>query len=332
MKAAFLVAPQRIEIRQTADPVVGPGQVKIEPHHIGICGSDVSFFLGHRPAPYPFLGGHEVVGRVVAAGEDVTRITLGQRVIVEPNYPCGACRYCRSGRGNICPNKASLGVSIPGCFSEAFVAPVEFVWPIPPAISDADAVTIEPLAVSLHALWQSSAQIGDTVAVLGCGTTGLLLVHAAVAEGIRVLAYDKFPEKMEMARALGAIVPEGKPLAGWWAEEEVSTVFECAGVPATVELALGSAPRGGEVVLVGLSTAPAQFTPLRLVREGIRVAGSLIYNHPSDFSRAIALVERRVLRPSRVVTDTLPFSEIGRALTLASSGQAGKIVIEMSNG
>lgn len=332
MKAALLLAPKQIEIRQTSDPIPSADQVKIQPHRMGICGSDVSFFLGHRSVTYPFLGGHEVVGHVVATGEGVTRLQIGQRVIVEPNYPCGVCRFCRSGRGNICPNKVSLGVSVPGCFSETFVAPAEFVWPVPASISDADAVTVEPLAVSLHALWKSSAKIGDTVAVIGCGTTGLLLVQAAVAQGIRVLAHDKFPEKMEMARKLGAIETDGTPTAELWAREEVTTVFECAGVAATVELAIGSAPRGSEVMLMGLSSASAQFQPLRLVREGIRINSSLIYDHPSDFARAIALVERGVLEPSRVVTDSLPFQEIGRALQMACTGQAGKIMIEMENG
>jgi 2-desacetyl-2-hydroxyethyl bacteriochlorophyllide A dehydrogenase len=330
VKAALLLAPRRLEISEIAAPRVGAGEVIIHPTLAGICGSDVSLFAGHRAPPaYPLLLGHEVVGRVSELGKEVTKFSRGQRVVVEPNYPCGVCAFCRAGRGNICPDKKSAGVTVPGCFAEMFAAPAEFVWAVPDAISDEDAVTLEPLAVSLHALWQSGAQMGDTVAVLGCGATGLLLIHAAVNQGVRVLAFDKLPEKMEFARRLGADVVPSDNIEKLWRDENVSTVFECAGVPATVELALSAAPRGSQVILMGLATRPASFVPLRLVRGEIRVSGSIIYDHPSDFSRAIALVARGGLHPSQVITDTLPFVSIDRALELASTGQSGKVLLQM---
>lgn len=331
MKAALLLAPHKIEIGQVPEPRAGAGQVLIEPTLAGICGSDVSFYAGHRTPPaYPLLLGHEMVGRVRAVGEGVTRLTVGQRVIVEPNFPCGECAFCRAGRGNICPNKKSLGVNLSGCFAERFIAPAEFVWGVPSTVGDADAATIEPLAVSLHALWQSCARMGDTVAVLGCGATGLLLVHAAVAQGVRVLAHDKFPDKQAMAERLGAVIPSDGDIARVWQTENVTTVFECAGATATVDLALSAVPRGGQVVLMGLATGTASFVPLRLVREEIRVSGSIIYDHPADFRKAIALVAAGTLQPSRIVTDTLSFGEIARALDLASTGQSGKLHLSMS--
>jgi 2-desacetyl-2-hydroxyethyl bacteriochlorophyllide A dehydrogenase len=320
-----------IEISQMQEPRAGAGQVLIEPVLAGICGSDVSFYVGHRtPLSYPLLLGHEMVGRVLAVGEGVAQVAAGQRVIVEPNYPCGVCSFCRAGRGNICPNKTSAGVNVAGCFAERFSAPAEFVWAIPPAVGDVDAATIEPLAVSLHALWQSGARMGDTVAVLGCGATGLLLIHAAVAQGVRVLAHDKFPGKQAMAERLGAVIPSDGDIARVWQAENVTTVFECAGATATVDLALSAVPRGGQVVLMGLATGTASFVPLRLVREEIRVSGSIIYDHPSDFRKAIALVAAGTLRPSRIVTGTLPFDEMGRALDLASTGEAGKLHVSLS--
>jgi threonine dehydrogenase-like Zn-dependent dehydrogenase len=329
MKAAFLVEPKRIEFREISEPRAGVDQVLIQPTRFGICGSDVSFYLGHRAAPYPFLLGHEILGRVSVVGDGVADLEIGQRVIVEPNYPCGTCAFCRSGRGNICPNKTSPGISIPGCFADVFAAPAEFVWKIPDEISDADAIVIEPLAVSLHALWSSNARLGDIVAVLGCGATGLLLIQAAVAQGMRVLAHDQLAHKLAMARKLGAIPSDSGDIAKLWRDEDVTTIFECAGVTATVELALSAAPRGSQVVLIGLSSAPASFVPLRLVREGIGICGSMIYDHPSDFARTIALVKEGVLHPSQIVTDEVPFGELDRALRLATTGRSGKIVVAM---
>ncbi len=332
IKTALLVAPKKIEITDFPVPQVDRTQVLIAPKCVGICGSDVSFFLGHRiPSEYPLLLGHESVGRILAVGSDVTKFSVGQRVIVEPNYPCGACAYCRSGRGNICPNKKSLGVTIPGCFTEQFVAPEEFVWPLPESISDEDAVTIEPMAVSLHALWQSGAQIGDTVAVLGCGATGLLLIHAGVSQGMRVFAHDKLEGKLHMASQLGAQIDQSADILKLWEREGVTTVFECAGVTATVELALSAAPRGAHVVLLGLSTSEASFVPLKLVRGELRVSGTIIYVHPRDFARTIALVEKKVLSPGNIVTNTFTFREIGRALQLASTGEVGKVLLTMES-
>jgi 2-desacetyl-2-hydroxyethyl bacteriochlorophyllide A dehydrogenase len=328
MKAALLFAPTEIEIGDTEVPQLGSDQVLIEPIYLGICGSDVSLYTGHRtPLAYPLILGHEVVGRITAVGEDVTQVVVGQRVLVEPNYPCGVCAYCRAGRGNICPHKQSLGVTISGCFAEQFIAPVEFVWPVPDSISNEDAVTIEPLAVSLHGLWQSGAQIGDTVAVLGCGATGLLMIQAAVSQGMRVFAFDKLENKLDMARQLGAQVDQRRDVSKLWQDEGVTTVFECAGVTSTVELALNAVPRGGQVVLLGLSSSQASFIPLKFVREGIRVSGSIIYDHPADFSRTIALVEEQVLSPKSIITHTFPFQEISHALRLASTGEGGKILL-----
>ena len=329
MKAALLFAPHQVKINEIDAPHADADEVLVQTMRAGVCGSDVSLYAGHRSASYPLLLGHEVVGRVSTLGKDVTKFSSGQRVVVEPNYPCGVCSFCRRGRGNICPNKKSAGVTVPGCFAEMFTAPAEFVWHVPDTISDADAVTLEPLAVSLHALWRSGAQIGDTVAVLGCGATGLLLIHAAVAQGMRVMAFDKLPEKMDLARRFGADISESDDIAKLWLDENVSTVFECAGVPATVELALDSAPRGSQVVLLGLAATPASFVPLRLVREEIRVGGSIIYDHPSDFARTISLVANGILHPSQVITDVLPFDSIDRALELASTGRAGKVLLQM---
>lgn len=332
MRAAFLLAPKEIEIQDTPVPQVDKDQVLIEPIRAGICGSDVSLFSGHRtPSAYPLLLGHESVGYIRAVGENATQFSVGQRVIVEPNFPCGACAYCRSGRGNICPNKKSLGVTISGSFAEQFVAPAEFVWPVPETISIEDAVTIEPLAVSLHALWQSRSQIGDTVAVLGCGATGLLLIQAAIAQGMRVLAHDKLQSKLEMAKQLGAHIDQGADVTNLWREADVTTVFECAGAASIVELALSAVPRGGQVVLLGLSTVQASFVPLKLVREEIRVSGSIIYDHPADFARTIRLVEQQVLSPGKIVTDTFPFAQIERALQLAVTGEVGKVLLTMQS-
>ncbi len=330
IKTAFLEAAGKISISETVAPLPGLDEVLIRPILTAICGSDVSFFEGHRiPSAYPIVLGHEVVGNVVAKGGSVTKVAIGQRVIVEPNYPCGTCKFCRSGKGNICPNKKSLGVTVPGCYTGLFCAPAEFCWPIPKSISDEDAVAIEPLTVSLHALWQSGVKAGDTISVLGCGSTGLLLIQAAKTLGVQIIAHDKVKHKLEMARHFGAEISDNQDLAQLWQEKNVRTVFECAGSSVTVEMALNAAPRGSEVILMGLSSSPASFQPLRFVREGLRMSGSLIYDHPHDFMKAISLVEEKALSPKSIVSDTFSFDRIQEAMQIASTGEAGKIILDM---
>ncbi len=331
MKAALLIEPGRVALEAVPELPLAPGEVMIQPAIAGICGTDISFYSGHRPVSYPFILGHEVAGRVTALGDGVTKLRVGQRVVVEPNYPCGKCALCLAGRGAVCAQKKSMGVNVPGCFAQQASAPAEFVWPLPDGISDRDAATIEPLTVSMHALLQSGAKAGDTVAVLGCGVVGLLLIHAAVGAGVRVIAQDRLPDKLAMARKLGAVAAsEDEDPEQVWRRENVGTVFECAGVSSTVELALRSAPRGAQVILLGLASTPASFVPMRLVREGINLRTSMIYDHPSDFTFVIDLVAKGVLHPASVVTHTYRFDEIGKALELAGTGGAGKIHIEMT--
>jgi L-iditol 2-dehydrogenase len=331
VKAALLLKPESVVIDEIARPLPSSNEVLINPNLIGICGTDVSFYLGHRLVPYPFVLGHEVVGRIAVVGEGVEKLSIGQRVIVEPNYPCGVCRLCAAGHGAVCSKKISMGVNAPGCLAEAVAAPAEFVWPLPDSVSDQDAATIEPLAVSLHALLQSGVRAGDTVSVLGCGVVGLLLIHAAKAAGVRVIAYDRIALKLEMARSLGAdIIQASDDAANLWQQENVTAVFECAGASATVELALNSAPRGAQVVLLGLSSSPASFLPMRLVREGINIRTSMIYDHPADFAHVIELVAKGELNPARVITNTFSFKSVGKALQLAGTGQSGKIHIRMN--
>jgi threonine dehydrogenase-like Zn-dependent dehydrogenase len=158
----------------------------------------------------------------------------------------------------------------------------------------------------------------------------LLLIQAAVSQGMRVIAHDKLESKLDIAKHLGAQTDQSTDIPTLWKDEGVTTIFECAGAASTVELALSAVPRGGQVVLLGLSTSPTTFVPLKLVREEIRVSGSIIYDHPADFARTIALVERKVLSPGRIVTNTFRF-EISQALQLASTGEVGKVLLTMES-
>ncbi|MBO0948051.1 zinc-dependent alcohol dehydrogenase [Fibrella forsythiae] len=335
MKAAFLQSPNQIQLLDRPLPEPGAGEVRVKLRKVGICGSDVHLFLGHRLLDKPTIIGHEGLGQLDKLGAGVTGRSVGERVVIEPNIPCRQCQYCWSGRSNICVNKRVIGVNEAGCFAEYIVLPADFCWHVPDSVSDADAVTVEPMAVALHALLGSSAKPGDTIAVIGLGAIGLLLTHLALSLGYRVFVTELNAAKRQLAETMGAVAvsPSGPPVdqqiavADAWLANNVCAVFECAGTAATASLATAAVPRGAEVVLVGLSTKEATFTPLKIAREGIHIVPSIVYDHPADFRRTIQLIASRVIRPSFVISSQMELDNLQQALEIAALGDETKILI-----
>ncbi len=336
MKAAFLTKPKQIEVKQVDMPEPKEGEVRVKLKMIGVCGSDVHLFLGHRLLDHPNIIGHEGLGYIDKIGDGVADRKIGERVVIEPNIPCCTCAYCRSGRGNICVNKRVVGVNEAGCFAEYICLPSEFCWQIPDSISDNDAVVIEPTAVSVHALLASKAKPGDTIAVIGLGAIGLLLTHLALSLGYKVFVTEINASKVKLATDLGAnaVYTEGETveeqsvkLGQTWEQNDVVVVFECAGSAHTASLVTASAPRGSEIVLVGLSGNLATFKPLKIAREGITIVPSIIYDHPFDFKRTIQLIGSKTIRPSFIINRYMALNELQLALELAAKGDNSKIII-----
>ena len=178
MKAAFLDKPKQLTLKEVEIPEPKAGEVRIKLKMIGVCGSDIHLFLGHRLLDKPTIIGHEGLGYIDKIGIGVKDRTVGERVVIEPNIPCKNCQYCQSGRGNICIHKRVIGVNETGCFTEYITLPFEFCWHIPDSISDNDAVTIEPTTVCVHALLASKAKIGDTMAWWAAAWTKFILSKA----------------------------------------------------------------------------------------------------------------------------------------------------------
>jgi len=154
MRTAVLTEPRNVEFQEVLRPDPDFGQVRVRLKMVSICGSDVHLYQGdwEDRAPFPVRAGHEGIGFIDALGEGVSHLSLGQRVVIEPNIPCGNCRYCWRGQGNICRQKRILGVVEPGCFADYIVLPAQYVFSLPEYISDEDEVLVEPTAVGWHAL------------------------------------------------------------------------------------------------------------------------------------------------------------------------------------
>jgi L-iditol 2-dehydrogenase len=337
MLGAVLEKPKLILLKKLPVPEPLKGEIRIKLTQIGICGSDVHLFEGHRLLENPITIGHEGIGIIDKIGEGVSDRTLGERVVIEPNFPCHHCKYCMSGRGNICINKRVIGVNESGCFAEYICIPSAFGWKIPNEISDEDAVTIEPMAVAYSALFSSKAKPGDTIAIIGLGAIGLLVCHLALKLGYRVLVSEINENKRALAIDLGAeaIITKGNLdeqslfLAKEWLQNDVVAVFECAGSDFTASLCAAAAPRGSEIVLVGLSEKNAHFKPLKIAREGITIVPSIIYDHPFDFQRVIQLIKFKIISPSFIISSYEPLENISLALERVAKGDESKIVINV---
>lgn len=338
MKAAFLKKSLEIDFQEIEIPEPGFGEVRVKLQKVGICGSDVHLFFGHRSLEKPTIIGHEGIGIIDKIGAGVENRKVGERVAVEPNIPCQKCKFCQQGRGNICVNKRVKGLNESGCFAEYIVLPEAFAWKIPNEISDEDAVVLEPTAVAVHALFNTNTKPGDTIAIIGLGAIGLLINHLAIALGYKVLVCEPLQEKLNLAIKEGAIgiKPDGNAdnqvaqLSEAWEKHEVAAVFECAGVSQTASLATAAAPRGSEIILVGLSGGLSTFTPLKIAREGIHIVPSIIYDHPADFRRAIQLIKSGIISPGKIISRTMTFDDLQSALELAAKGDESKIIIEFN--
>ncbi len=335
MFGTFLIKPNEILLKPIKKPEPKSGEIRIKLTKIGICGSDVHLFLGHRQLDQPTIIGHEGLGIIDKIGEGVVDRKVGERVVIEPNIPCRKCHYCMSGHGNICTNKRVIGLNEAGCFAEYITIPSDFGWKVPNAINDEDAVVIEPTAVAVHALFSSKAKPGDTIAVIGLGAIGLLLTHLALSLGYKVFVTEINQAKLKMATDMGAItvstaaLNDTDELSKTWEENMVSAVFECAGTAQTASFATAAAPRGSEIVLVGLSGNLATFRPLKIAREGIHIVPSIIYDHPFDFKRTLQLISSKVIRPSFIISSYTSLQNLQSALELAAKGEESKIVVNI---
>ena len=296
MKTSRLHGPRDMRLEDVPEPMINQDEVLIRVRAMGVCGSDLHIYTGDRPVPYPRILGHEFAGDIVQVGANVSNVRIGQRVTAEPNFWCGRCVYCQAGRQNLCINRVGLAVNVDGSQAEYVKVPAQFVWPLPDNMTFVQGAMVEPLMVSLHAIRRSRAQLGDTVTILGCGTIGLMALLCAKAAGCRIFAVDVIPEKLDLARRLGAneVINglETDPVeAVKRATEGLGSdiVIEAAGFPATVEQSLVMVRQAGRIILIGLSTKPAQLPPIAVARREVEIFGSFIY-HAGEFASAIHLI------------------------------------------
>jgi threonine dehydrogenase-like Zn-dependent dehydrogenase len=301
----------------------------------GICGTDYRIWTGERRVPYPLIPGHEFIGDVVAVGAGVTRVAPGGRVAVEPNWGCDTCDLCREGRENLCLARTAVGIDRDGGFAELAVLPERACWPAPAGLPPDVLLFAEPLAVVTRAVGRAAPRPGETAAVVGAGTLGLLALQLLRARGCRVLAVGRTDRRLGLARELGAestVAGAGEAVADaarrFAGRDGVDLVIETAGTAEAVELSVGQVGLvrpGGRVVLTGLPHDPARIDFFWVVRREIDIRGSMIYRE--EFGEAIALLAGGRIRVEALLTHRFPLAEIDAALAAHRDPASIKVAV-----
>ncbi len=330
-----VVHPGRIAVEAAYIPAPGPDEALVRTLVAGVCGSDLHAARGRHPfVRLPYRPGHEVVGVVESAGSAVEALTPGQRVIVEPDLPCWACKMCTSGRENLCENLQFFGCGYPqGGMADYFTVAARRLHPVPDTLDDHTAALIEPLSTPVHAVRLAGDVAGRSVAVLGAGTIGLVTLAVLRAHGAaRVVSTDPNVAKRERAAALGAhstIDARTPGVAGQVRHAlggSADIVFDCVAIQSSVDQAIAIADKGGTVVVLGV---PAQdvMVPLPIVQDHqIRIQGSATYL-PEDYRESADLLRRGAVRTADFVTATRPLDQVAEAFELASSGNHVKVLV-----
>ena len=288
MRALVYTAPGRVELEDQPRHGAQTGEAEIAIEVAGICGSDISGFLGHsalrRP---PLVLGHELVGRLVD----------GKRVVANPLISCGQCDSCISGAQNLCSSWKLLGLgSTPGSFAEYVALPESQIYPIPDSLSSEQAILAEPLANIVHLFRLASPPPFFRLAIVGAGTMGALALSLANLIGARgIMAADVNDQRLQTMRELGASaavnvghqdgIAEATRLAG----RCFDVVIDASGSAAARQTAFDLCRPGGQVVLLGMATQKSEVNFVPSIRKEHRVVMSFAYT-PVDFRRSLDLL------------------------------------------
>ncbi len=288
MRALVYTAPREMSLQDHPRPTAGQDEIEIAVSAAGICGSDVSGFLGHsrRRIP-PLVLGHELVGRT----------TDGKRVVANPLISCGHCTACLRGAQNLCASWRLLGMDhTAGCYAEYVTLPRAQVFAVPDDLSDATAVLAEPLANVVHLFRIAAPQPFFRMGIIGGGTMGSLALLTAKRLGVKdVLVQDISDVRLEVARGMGASAAvnvsneEGRAQARQFADGGLDLVLDASGVGPARQAAFDLCRPGGTVVLLGMGAEKSEIDFVTSIRKEHRVVMSFAYT-PADFERSLALL------------------------------------------
>lgn len=321
MKALVLEEKGKLSLRDF--PIIGtlgPKDVRIKTHTVGICGSDVHYYthgkIGHFVVTEPMILGHEASGVVLACGADVTHLKPGDRVCMEPGIPDPTSRAAKLGIYNVDPAVRFWATPpVHGCLTPEVIHPAAFTYKLPDTVSFAQGAMVEPFAIGMQAALRARIQPGDVAVVTGAGPIGMMVALAALAGGCsKVIVADLAQPKLDIIgtyegietvniRSTSAVDAVNAATEGWGAD----VVFECSGAaPAILNIAQLARP-GGTVVLVGMPVDPVPVDIVGLQAKELRV--ETVFRYANVYDRAIALIASGKVDLTPLISGTIAFEE-----------------------
>ena len=323
------------------DEPLGPDDVRIRIHTVGICGSDVHYYqygrIGDFVVREPMVLGHEASGTVTEIGKNVSSLKVGDRVCMEPGIPSLNSRAALEGMYNLDPAVRFWATPpVHGCLRESVVHPSMFVFKLPENVGYAEGAMVEPLSVGLQAVKKAAVKPGDVALVCGCGTIGMVTGLAAQAAGCsKVIITDMIGAKLEVAAGYGLVPVDISKhdvqstvdrITGGWG---VDIAFEASGSAASIAGIIKPLCPGGRIVFIGMPIEPVPIDIVAAQAKEARIETVFRYAH--QYPRALALLESGKIDIRPLITDRYKFSEAVRAFEYAANPDPStvKIVIEM---
>jgi L-iditol 2-dehydrogenase len=340
MKAVMKYAPGNgnVAVMDTAEPVCGETQVKIEVAFCGVCGTDLHVLHDTFRNYPPVILGHELAGTIVEVGKNVSGPVRGDRVTVlgATAVTCGKCLYCRSGNFMFCPNRRGMGHGVNGAFARYVVARPDQIYRLPEGFGLDEAALSEPFAAAVQAVSElTEVHLGDTALISGPGPMGLLCLKLLVAEGIHTIVAGAPGDtsRLEAASRIGAaaIVNAGEGNLLEVVKEHtggvgVDVAFECAGHPDSVRGCLDALRPMGRYTQVAISGREIQFPIDRVILKQLTLVGSLCYTERT-WARVMNIYAQGKVRLADLITAKLPISEWSSGFDLCVEKKALKVLL-----
>ncbi len=335
MKAAILLEPQMIVIEDVPAPVAGSGEVVLKVECCGICGTDLQMYRIGSYTPRAILG-HECSGVVEAVGDGVEGWVVGDRVVVDDVFTCGACDYCRSGHERMCRHVTTLGSQWPGAFAEFTKVPSRSLFKLPAHVSMEAGSLAQILAVGHHIASRASAERDAKTLIIGAGPVGLSALAALKMANVRDVAIvAKHPAGRKAARALGASLvldSVARDIASEFESIFMSPpqlVIECVGKSETILQSLEMVGKGGTVVVAGNCFEEISLHPITWVLKEITIKGSDGTDREGFVAAINWLADRRV-DASALLTRAVALKDLPETMeSLAARKDDIKVTVRM---
>ncbi len=328
MKALRIHGNKDIRYEDVPDPIPGDGEARLRISNTSICATDIEEWQygplwTQHDGPNPISGqempiilGHEIAGHVESLGDAAEGVEVGDRVVVNNVRTCGTCSWCIRGSQATCNSMCVAGLSADGGLAEYMTWPASHLIKLPDNVSDREAPLVEPATVAVHAVRRSGVKVGDNVAVIGCGTVGLLTVQAFRAAGARVIAVDVREQSISLAKELGADETINSADAGAFDQLLELTggigpdiVAETAGAAETPKMAIEWTRRSGTTVLVGIYSATPKFDFNSIVGQEKTVIGSVAAS-PGDMAATVQLLADGKLSVKELISGVVPLDRV----------------------